>query len=183
MASVLSAKDKWTELNIGPFYVATDSDVAAARQTLTDLEQLRWVLGGLLESKDLPSIWPIRVLFTREANGNAPDKLVLQNGAYLFAAPPGSKVPLGEVAGILLDANTPLLPSDVESGLRQLFSTLEAHGSRVSWGSAPAHPDLAWARMQLFATKFEYGASFHIFVTALNGGSDLRAGGTERVRA
>ncbi|MBV8570102.1 MAG: hypothetical protein JO319_05790 [Acidobacteriaceae bacterium] len=170
----LSAKDRWTELNIGPFYVATDSDVAGARNTLAELEQLRWVLGGLLESKDLPSVWPIRVLFTRDAKTN-PSKFVWQNGDYLFVAPPGSKVPLGDVARILVDANTPLLPPEVESGLMQLFSTLEAHGSKVTWGGAPQHPDLAWARMQLFATKFEYGASFHIFLTALNGGTDLRA--------
>lgn len=171
----ISAKDKWTELNIGPFYVATDTDVSAARDTLTDLEQLRWVLGGLLESKDLPSIWPIRVLITRNAKTNPSQKFVSQNGDYLFVTPPGTKLPLGDVAGIFLDANTPRLPPDVESGIRQLFSTLEAHGSKVTWGTAPAHPDLAWARMQLFATKFEYGASFHIFLTALNGGSDLRA--------
>jgi tetratricopeptide (TPR) repeat protein len=77
------------------------------------------------------------------------------------------------VEGILLDANTPRLPPEVESGLGQLFSTLEAHGSHVTWGGPPAHPDLDWARMQLLATKFEYGSSFHIFMNALRG-STLR---------
>lgn len=168
------AKDRWTELNIGPFYVVTDDDVPAARQTLTELEQLRWVLGGLLESKDLPSVWRFHVLLTKSAKTN-PSKFVWQNGEYLFAAAPGSKIPLGNVASILLDANTPRLPPEVESGIPQLFSTLQARGSRVTWGSAPANPDLAWARMRLFATKFEYGASFHIFLTALRGGSGIRA--------
>jgi hypothetical protein len=65
---------------------------------------------------------------------------------------------------------------EVESGLIALCSTLQAKGSRVTWGgSAPAHPDVAWARIHLFATKFEYGSSFHIFLGALQGGSDLRA--------
>lgn len=131
-------------------------------------------MGGLLESKDLPSLWPFRVLITKNAKTN-PSKFVWKNGEYLFAAPPGAKIPLGDVAGILLDANTPRLPAEVESGMRELFSTLEAHGSRVTWGSAPAKPDLAWARMQLFATKFEYSASFHIFVAALKDGVGVQA--------
>ncbi len=84
-------------------------------------------------------------------------------------------MPLGQIAELLLDANTPRLPLQVESGLHSLFETLEARGSRVTWGGAPPHPDLDWARMQLFATKFEYGTSFHIFLTALKGGSTLRA--------
>jgi hypothetical protein len=172
-----ASRERWTELNIGPFYVDTDADVGAARDSLTQLEQLRWVLGGLLESKDLPSVWPIRVMLTRNEKTNpnqSNDQFVSQNGQYIFVASARAHAPLEQVAGILLDANTPRLPPEVESGLRQLFSTLEAHGSRVTWGGPPAHPDLDWARMQLFATKFEYGSSFHIFMTALRGGSTLR---------
>jgi len=85
---------------------------------------------------------------------------------------------LGQVAGLLLDANTVRLPPDVESGLAQLFDTLEARGSRVTWGGTTAHLDLATARMELFATKFEYSASFHIFIAALKGGSSLRSAET-----
>jgi hypothetical protein len=169
-------KERWTELNIGPFYVDAEADAGAARDTLTQLEQLRWVLGGLLESKDLPSVWPIRVLLVRNEKTNPiqpGDQFVSQNGQYIYVNSSDNRVPLDQVAGILLDANTPRLPTEVEFGLRQLFSTLEAHGSRVSWGRPPAHPDLSWARMQLFATKFEYGSSFHIFLTSLRGGSPL----------
>jgi len=177
LAAPAFSKDRWTELNIGSFYVDTDADLAAARDDLSQLEQLRWVLGGLLESKDLRSVWPIRVLLTRNAKTNPTGnqgKFVWQNGQCLLVVSPDAKIPLGEVAGILLDANTPRLPPAVESGMRSLFSTLEAHGSRVSWGGAPAHPDPAWALMRLFGTKFEYGASFHIFLTSLKGGSDMR---------
>ncbi|MGI8958509.1 MAG: tetratricopeptide repeat protein [Bryobacteraceae bacterium] len=173
-----SAKERWTELNIGPFYVDTAADAGSARDALTQLEQLRWVLGGLLESKDLPSVWPIRVMLTRNEKTNptqSQDQFVSQNGQYVFVSFSSTNLPLEQVAGILLDANTPRLPPEVESGLRQLFSTLEAHGSRVTWGGPPARPDLDWARMQLFATKFEYGSSFHIFINALRGGSTLRA--------
>ena len=163
-------------MNIGPFYVVTDSDTAAARHAITQLEQIRWVLGGLLESQDLHSLWPFRLVLTDTPNqANAgPGEFVLQNGQYVLVADTKAPLPLGQVAGMLLDANTPRLPPEVESGLRALFSTLEAHGSRVTWGGAPAHPDLAWARMQLLATKFEYRSSFHIFLSALKSGSSLR---------
>jgi hypothetical protein len=155
--------------------VATDSDPGAARDVLNQLEQVRWVLGNLLESKDLPSLWPIRIMLAAKPGQSLKSEFVWQGSQYLLVVPPGSKIPLGEVAGVLLDANTPRLPAEVETGIRQLFSTLQAHGSRVTWGTAPDHPDLAWARMQLFATKFEYGASFHIFLTALRGGSTMAA--------
>ena len=177
-AVALFAKDRWTELNIGPFYVDTDADTDDARDALTQLEQLRWVLGGLLESKDLQSVWPLRVMLSDIAKTNpttSGTEFVLQNGQYVLLTAPKAHLPLGQVAIILLEANTPRMPADVEYGLQQLFDTLEARGSRVTWGGKPAHADLNWARIQLFATKFEYGTSFHIFLNALKGGSTIRA--------
>jgi hypothetical protein len=100
---------------------------------------------------------------------------VVLHGQYLLVTKPGTRLPLFEIAGILLDANTPRLPGEVESGLRQLFDTLEAKGSRVTWGGPPPHPDINWARIQLFATKFEYSASFHIFLKSLQSGGTFRA--------
>ncbi|HEX4164075.1 MAG TPA: hypothetical protein VHZ55_01255, partial [Bryobacteraceae bacterium] len=153
------------EFNLGPFHILTDSDPVTAQDTLVQLEQLRWILGNLLENQDLPSLWPIRILvegkrdltrrgFSSEILPSSPDRtasveFVWQNGQYILLRAADRPVPLAEVAGLLLDANTPRLPSEVESGLRQLFSTLHAHGSHVTWGGQPAHPDLAWARMQL----------------------------------
>jgi hypothetical protein len=169
----LFGADKWTEYNVGPFYVDTDSDTAAARYALTQLEQTRWILSGLLESKDLNPTWPIRVLVTTSAKPGR--HLELHDGYYLFVAPPNAPMPLGEVARLFLEANTPHLPEEAESGIAELFTTLRASGSRVSWGGPPPHADLAFARMQLFATKFEYGASFHILLSSLRSGSTLHA--------
>jgi hypothetical protein len=45
----------------------------------------------------------------------------------------------------------------------------------ASVGMLPLRPLQAWARMQLFATKFEYSLSFHIFLAALRSGTDMRA--------
>ncbi|MGH9655379.1 MAG: hypothetical protein ACRD6B_18165, partial [Bryobacteraceae bacterium] len=56
----------WRELSIGPFSVDTQGDIGPARHELTQMEQVRWVLGGLLETQDLESTWPIRVVFTNE---------------------------------------------------------------------------------------------------------------------
>lgn len=203
-----AARDNWTELNIGPFYVDTQGDTGRARDILTQLEQSRWVMGGLLEQKDLGAAWPFRVVITdalgkganctfisRPALGTPGaasykpfgfvsqtdepifqwENAVVLHSQYTMVCPTGATVPLGQVAGLMLDANTVRLPADVESGLAQLFDTLQANGSRVTWGGTPAHLDLATARMELFATKFEYSASFHIFIAALKGGSSLRS--------
>jgi len=43
----------------------------------------------------------------------------------------------------------------------------------VTWGGAPAHPDLDWARLQLMATGFEYAGQFRVFLTNLRNGSSL----------
>jgi hypothetical protein len=169
----LLAADKWTEYNLGPFYVDTDSDSAAARYDLTQLEQMRWVLSGLLEIKDLNATWPVRVLVSNSVKPNL--HFALHNGYYLLTIAPNTPVPVGEAARLFLEANTPRLPDEVEIGVGELFDTLKANGSRVNWGGAPAHSDLAFARLQLFATKFEYGASFHIFLSSLRSGSTLHA--------
>lgn len=170
----ITARGSWVELNIGPFYIDTQGDNAAASQALTDLEQMRWVLGDLLELKDVPSLWPIRIMLTRSAPPNK--QPAWESSNYILVRPPGEPLPLGEIAGLLLDANTSPLPPEVESGLRQLFSTLRAKGSHVTWGGPPEHPDLAWARMHLFATKPEYSGRFHIFVKTVAGGSSIRIG-------
>ncbi len=166
-----ASSDKWTEYNLGPFYVATDSDTAAARYDLAQLEQSRWVLSGLLEIKELNATWPFHVLVTKSSPPGG--RFSLHNGTYLLVTPPNEPLPLGQVARLFLEANTPCLPEEVEAGFAQLFDTLKANGSRVTWGGPPAHPDLAFARMQLFATKFEYGASFHILLSSLRNGSTL----------
>ncbi len=154
----------------------TDGGEAAARDDLAQLEQVRWVLGGLLEIQDLRTVWPIRILLTAQG-GNSTGQFVTQNGNTILVLKPSAPLPVGEVASLLLDQNTPRLPGEAEQGLRDLFSTLQAHGSRVSWGGplpAGGQPSLAFARMQLFATKFEYKASFHVFVNSLKNGSSLR---------
>lgn len=166
-----SGRDRWTDLNIGPFFVLTDGDPAPARQTLNDLEQLRWMLGNLLENQDLRPLWPLRVIISQGPPQHPGIQQVRDN--YLLVLSPGAKVPLDVITRLFLDDATPPLPPEVEEGLPLLFSTLEAKGSRVTWGAPPAQPNLNWARLQLFATKPEYAGRFHVFITNVRNGTSL----------
>ncbi|MGA8593644.1 MAG: hypothetical protein WB676_02775 [Bryobacteraceae bacterium] len=167
-----TAREHWSELNIGPFRVDYDRDQAKARQVLANLEQVRWIVGGMLETKDLEATWPFRVLVTEQAQG-ASATVRLAHAQYIAAIQPGDEAPLAEVARILLEANTARLPQQVDSTLPLLFSGLEAHGTKVTWAKRPAHPDLNWARIHLFATKTEYSARFSVFINDLRGGALL----------
>jgi hypothetical protein len=167
----LPAKDRWAELNIGPFLVATDGDTGQARDVLTQLEQMRWTLGGLLDIHDISPLWQVRVLITSAAKPSA--GVVQARDGYVVVLAPGSRPPVAELAKLFLDENTPRLPVEVERGFPKLFSTFEAKGPRITWGAPPVDPDLDWARMQLFATQPDYAGRFHVFMTNVRNGSDL----------
>lgn len=166
------AKDRWVEFNIGPFRVDTDSDPGRARQTLANLEQLRWILGGMLENKDLQATWPFRVLITDAAPPGEPS-FQFAHAQYICAVRPDSEPSYIEVARLLLEANTPRLPTEVDRNLPRLFQNLSARGSRVTWAKKPGDADLDWARLQMFATKPEYAGRFSVFLNNLRGGALL----------
>jgi hypothetical protein len=166
------ARQRWVELNIGPFRVDTDADPTRARQVLANLEQLRWILGKMLENKDLSATWPVRILITSSAQPNA-SQFRLAHGEYIAAVRPDAEPSYVEVAKLLLESNTPRLPQDVDTGVPQLFYELTAHGSKVTWAKKPPGAGLAWARVRLFTTKPEYAGRFPVFLNNLKGGSLL----------
>jgi len=165
------AKQNWIELNIGPFYVDTEGDAGAARDVLTQLEQLRWMLGGLLENRDLSPVWPVHILVSSSIPSDG--RIHQVRDIYIVVLAPGARPPLDEFTKLLLRDTVPRLPDEVEHALPVLFSTMSAKGPRVTWGGPPAHPDLDWARLQLFATGFEYAGQFRVFLTNLRNGSSL----------
>jgi hypothetical protein len=167
----LPAKDRWTELNIGPFLVATDGDSGQARDVLTQLEQMRWTIGGLLDIRDLNPLWPMRVIIT--SSGKPSGGIVQARDGYVIVMAPGSRPPMAALAKLFLEDNTPRLPGEVEKGFPKLFSTFEAKGPKITWGAPPPNPDLDWARMQLFATQPDYAGRFHVFLTNVRNGSGL----------
>ena len=57
----------WVEYRSGPLHVFSDAGDRTARERLTQLEQIRYVLGGLLGKSDLTTVWPIDlVLFANQ---------------------------------------------------------------------------------------------------------------------
>jgi hypothetical protein len=167
-----ASRNKWNELNIGPFRVDTNGDVVRAREILANLEQMRWILGGWLEDKNLEATFPFRVVVSPEAPASS-TSFILLHGQYICAVRPGVDPPYAEVAKLMLESNTTRLPSQIDSSVPKLFESIEAHGSQVTWAKRPANPDVDWARVQLFATKPEYAGRFRIFLNNLRGGSLL----------
>jgi hypothetical protein len=168
----VQAKDDWSELNIGPFRVDYNHDSSKARETLANLEQLRWILGGMLETKDLEATWPFRIIMTNDTAGSAAG-LTFGHGEYIAAIRPGDPAPMTEIAKIFIEENTPRLPDAIDSNLPLLFEGLSAKGSRVTWAVPPSRPTLGWARVQLLATKPAYADRFRVFLNNLRGGAPL----------
>ena len=168
----VQVKDNWLELNIGPFRVDYAHDSSKARETLANLEQLRWILGGMLETKDLEATWPFRIILTGDTAGSAPG-LTFGHGEYIAAIRPGDPAPLAAIAKIFIEENTPRLPAAIDSNLLLLFDGLSAKGSRVTWAAPPPHPTVGWARVQLLATKPAYAGRFRVFLNNLRGGAPL----------
>ena len=52
----------WVEYRSGPFHIFSDAGDRAARERLTQLEQIRFVLGAMLGKNDLTTVWPIDVV-------------------------------------------------------------------------------------------------------------------------
>ncbi len=149
----------------------TDGDLAQARKVLTNLEQLRWVLGGILENKDLEATWPFRILITASVSAGSAYKLA--HGEYVLTIAPGTEPSYVETARLFLENNTPRFPTEADQNLPRLFENIQANGSRVTWARKPAKPDLDWARMQFFATATSYAGRFPVFINNLRGGSLL----------
>ena len=63
-ASALAAD--WTEYRVGPLRVVSNAGDGDARKQLTEMEQLRFVLGGMLgkepiRREELDALWPIKI--------------------------------------------------------------------------------------------------------------------------
>ncbi len=57
----------WVEYRSGPLHIFSDAGDSAARERLTQLEQIRYVLGALLGKTELTTVWPIDlVLFANQ---------------------------------------------------------------------------------------------------------------------
>jgi hypothetical protein len=179
----------WIEYRSGPFHVFSDAGDRPARERLTELEQLRFVLGNLLGKPDLSTLWPIHlVLFPnqREYGPHALPQPVIDGGSATLAAWTAD-VPLPadllkSVTAILLADNVGRMPRETEAALRDLFSTIEVNATRVKIGaplSAGALSGAAlrdWAKLQMLATQPAYSGKLRIYLNNLqNAGEEDQA--------
>jgi len=182
LASAASAAD-WTEYRMGPFRVISDAGDRAARERLTQMEQTRHVLAGMLGKTDLPTVWPmVLVLFPNQKEYGPralPHPFVPGGSSDLSAWTADAPQPLDwrrELVRRLLTDNAGLLSGVTVTALEDLFSTIEVNATRVKLGarpmSLPADRERAWAKVQLLATNPEYAGRFRVYLGNLQQGNE-----------
>ena len=178
LAFPLSAAN-WTEYRSGPFHVISNAGDRAARDRLTELEQLRHVLGTELGKNDLQTVWPVKlVLFPTQreyAPYSLPQPFVEGGSATLAAWTADKPLPQDWVRALtkrLIEDNAGRMPEATETGLCDLFSTIQVNATKVSIGAPPSDRSQAWAKLQMLATQPEFAGRFHIYLNNLQQGAD-----------
>ena len=168
LVSNLTAADRWVEFRSGPFEVLTDAGERAGRERLADLEQFRNAVEQVLGRTDIRPVWPIRILVFRSAKQALP-VLGLARDAYVGSVASDGPMPrlfLRECARILIEAGPRGFPPAMESGMEDVFSTLEIDGGRVVIGAPlpPADRNLNWARMHMLTVVPGYYGELRVLV-------------------
>lgn len=177
----------WTEYRIGPLRVISNAGDGEARRWLTEMEQLRFVLGGWLgkdpiRREELEAIWPIAlVLFDspRERAAYALPQPFVEGGSMNLSTTP-SPAWRAEIARQLIEANAGRMPQEIETALADLLSTIEVRTSRVAVGAPvrdlPPERHRAWAKLHMLATQPEYSGRLRVYLKNLEAGdADLAA--------
>jgi hypothetical protein len=197
-----AAADHWIEYRKGPFRIISNAGDKAARDRLNEMEQLRYVLGGLLgkntgalggpSAVELKTVWPIDVaLFSnaKEYTPHALEKPFIEGGSAMLGAwtadVPLSHDMLRAMTRMLIDENTGVMPDAIETALCDLFSTIKVTGPKILVGAPlpageipPSKPGGAdrmreWARMQMLVTTLEYRGKLRVYLNNLRGGGDV----------
>ncbi len=82
-----------------------------------------------------------------------------------------------EIARQLIESNAVHMPEELETGLADLFATIQVKATRVAIG-APPPPELkitgarlrGWAKVQMLATQPEYMGRMRVYMNNLQGG-------------
>jgi len=193
LAAPAFAADRWIEYRSGPLHVFSDAGDRQARERLTEMEQLRYVLGGMLGKvglgvsgkNDLDPIWPINLILFPNAKAYGPHALstpLIEGGSATLAAwtadAPLPRDLLRALTLLLAGDNAGQMPETVVTALCDLFSTIDVKATHVMIGAPlPAGelpPDRmrAWAKMQLFATNPDYSGKLRVYLNNLQQGGD-----------
>ena len=170
----------WTEYRVGPLRVISNAGDSDARKQLTEMEQIRWVLAGMLgkdplRHEELDAIWPITlVLFDSDRDRDTyelPTPFIEGGSANLSTTP--SPEWRSEIVRQLIEANAGRMPQEIETALADLFATVEVKTTRVAIG-APV-PGLSgtryreWAKLHMLATQPEYAGRLRVYLKNLQG--------------
>jgi len=173
----------WTEYRMGPFRVISNAGDRPARERLTEMEQTRHVLAGMVGKPDLQTVWPIvLVLFPNQKEYGphaVPEPFVPGGSSDVSAWAADTPQPLDwrrEILRRLLADNAGPLSDVTVTALEDLFSTIEVNATHVKLGtrppSLPADRERAWAKIQLLATNPEYAGRFRVYLGNLQQGSE-----------
>jgi hypothetical protein len=179
----------WVEYRTGPFHVFSNAGDRPARERLTELEQLRYVLGNLLGKSDLTTLWPIDLVLFPNQHEYGPHALaqpVIDGGSATLAAwTADTPLPLDllrAVTALLLSNNAGRMPADTETALRDLFSTIDVKATHVKIGAPLPAGQLAgarlraWAKLQMLATQPAYSGKLRTYLNNLgNAGEEDQA--------
>jgi hypothetical protein len=179
----------WVEYRSGPLHIFSDAGDRAARERLTQLEQIRFVLGGILAKSNLTTVWPIDlVLFANQKQYGPhalPQPLTDGGSAELAAWPADVALPrdlLRAITRLLLDDNAGRMPDEIENGICDLFSTIDVNATRVKIGAPLPAGELAgerlrgWAKLQMLATQPEYSGKLRTYINNMqNAGEEDQA--------
>lgn len=190
-ASTAFAAD-WVEYRSGPFHVLSDAGDRKGRDALTELEQLRFVLGGMIGKAELTTIWPVNlVLFAnqKEYTPHIPPVPLIDGGSSTLTAWTADASKTEPLPGDILRAVTTLLLRDnagrmeerIETGLADLFSTIEVNATRVRLGAPLPSGELTgdqlrmWIKLQMLTTQPEYAGKLRVYLNNLQqaGGEDV----------
>ena len=170
----------WTEYRVGPLRVISNAGDGDARKRLTEMEQIRYVLGGMLgkdplRHEELDVIWPITlVLFDSERDRAAYALLTpfIEGGSANLSTTPSPQW-RSDIVRQLIEANAGRMPLEIEMALGDLFASIEVKTTRVAIG-APV-PGLTgprlreWAKFQMLATQPEYAGRLRVYLKNLQG--------------
>jgi hypothetical protein len=165
LARFASAADHWIEYRKGPFRIISDAGDKAARDRLNEMEQLRYVLGGLFgkntgalggpSASELQTVWPIDIaLFSnaKEYTPHALERPFIEGGSAMLGAwtadVPLSHDMLRALTRMLIEENSAVMPDAIETALCDLFSTIKVTGPKILVGAPlpageipPSKPD------------------------------------------
>ncbi len=170
--------ERWVRFRSGPFEVLSAAGERPAREALNELEQVRFVLGGVLGKGELRSVWPVRVVIFDSggpARGYRIGSLKLVRDWWSGGIVKGQGLPVRQWVQILLESNTARMPEAVERGLLDVFSTARVRANRVTLGAAPSEPTKDWARMHLLVVSPEYSGRVRVLFSNFEQGADWYA--------